>query len=84
MHVCHPSGREVADVQVDCKPTKKQRPEMAGTGMVTRKKVPTAAAARRAEAATLDACRTHLCVLWLDNYNKQRYRTRALSMPGTL
>ena len=40
VHVCHPSGREVADAQLDRKTTKKQRPEPAGTGLVTRKKVP--------------------------------------------
>ena len=57
VHVCYPSGRDVADSQLDRKTSKKQRPELAGTGMVTRKKVPTAKVARAAVAATLEACR---------------------------
>ena len=73
VHVCHPRGHEIIDHRLDRQTTKRQRAELAGTGMVSRKKVPTTDEARRAEAATLDACRPHPCVLWLDNYNKQRF-----------
>ena len=73
VHLCHPRGREVSDRRLDRQTTKRQRGELAGTGMVPRKKVPTTDEARRAEAATLAAGRPHPCVLWLHNYNKQRF-----------
>ena len=73
VHVYHPRGREVIDRRLDRQTTKRRRAELAGTGMVSRKKVPTTDEARRAQAATLDACQPHPCVMWLDNYNKQRF-----------
>ena len=73
VHVCHPSSCEVADAQLDRKTTKKQQPELAGTRLLTRKKVPTADEARKAEAATREECPPLPCVLWLDNYNKPQY-----------
>ena len=82
VHACHSSGREVADVQLDCKTTKKQAPELAGTRLVTWKKVPTADEARKAEAATREECCPHPCVLWLDNHNKQRYSKNPGDVPS--
>ena len=41
VHVCHPSGLQVIDHRLDRRTTKRQRGELAGTGMVSRKKVPT-------------------------------------------
>ena len=73
VHVCHPSGREVANAKFHHKTTKRKRPERAGSGLVTRKQVPSPGEAHRARAATREECRPHPCVLWLDNYNKQRF-----------
>ena len=50
--------------------------------MVTRKKFTTADVARKAEAATVEACHPHPCVVWMDNYNKQRYSNNPGVVPS--
>ena len=82
VHICHPRGREVIDRRLDRQTTKRQRAELAGTGMVSQKKVPTTGDARRAEAATLAACQPHPCFMWLDGYNKQRFSKNPSVVPS--
>ena len=74
VHVCRPAGPNVRDAEAERKKTKKKaRAALAGTGLVRRKKVTLAIVGREATVATIQACRPHLCVLWMDNYNKQRF-----------
>ena len=53
--------------------TKHQRNHFAGTGMVRRRRLPMANQVRQAKAAVDAALKDRVPVVWLDNFNRQRY-----------
>ena len=73
VHVCRPAGPNVHDREAERHTTKKARPALAGAGIVRRKKQPLGEVAAAATHSTIRECRSHMCVLWMDNYNKQRF-----------
>ena len=69
------------DPAMDRRISKAQRPAMSGTGMVNCTKIPHAKEGDITVRETCRACKTHLCVLWMDN-SKQRYSANPGVVPG--
>lgn len=53
--------------------TKRQRQMMSGTGVVRKRREPLKKQAKVARTAIREALRGKLAIIWMDNFNKQRY-----------
>ena len=74
MHVMYPrGGPTVVDATLNWKTTKSERDPMSGTRMCHTTKIPYAKQGKGAAKETIQACKNNLCVLWMNNYNIQRY-----------
>ena len=76
---------KVADEPTDLHTmTKEQRKHFAGTGMLRRRKLPMKLRVKKAKAAIDSAMKDKLPVVWIDNFNRQRYARNPTTSASTV